>query len=408
MINGQRLWDRLMELSRIGAQTTGGVTRLSFSEEERQAKALVAGWMKEAGLEVREDAAGNLIGRKEGTHPQLPVILTGSHLDSVYQGGHFDGPLGVLSALEAVQTMQEQKVSHAHSIEVVAFTDEEGARFSYGMIGSRAMAGKLKLEDLNAVDSEGISIREAMVQSGFDPDQIGAAKREKGSVKAYLELHIEQGKVLESKDMPVGVVSGIAGPLWLKMTLQGEAGHAGTTPMHLRKDALAAAAEIMLMMEKEAQQTGSAVATVGQLQPFPGGINIIPGRVELSLDLRDIEEEVRNRAENRIGAQAEGICQRRGVQIQMETLQRMAPVTCAPFIQEAARQACSQAGLDTITLPSGAGHDGMQLAEICPICMIFVRSKDGISHNPKEWSSPEDCTDGARVLYYTLLHLAQT
>jgi allantoate deiminase len=407
VINKERLWDRLMALSVIGKQESGGVTRLSFTVEERKAKDLVSSYMKEAGLSVREDAVGNLIGRKEGSNHDAPVVLVGSHVDSVYNGGNFDGPLGVLSGIEALQTMDEQGIQTEHPIEVIAFTDEEGARFSFGMIGSRGIAGTLTEENLKNTDKQGVSIAEAMKQAGFDPAAFSKAAREKGSVKAYVELHIEQGKILENQNLSVGVVTGIAGPLWLKFTSEGEAGHAGTTPMSIRHDALAAAAQMMQVIEKESAATGSTVGTIGQLQLFPGGINIIPGRVEFTLDLRDISEKVRDQVEQKILEQAEELCGERGVKLQIEVLQRVAPAPCSELIQNAAKEACLTSGLETFTLASGAGHDGMQLTDLCPMGMLFIRSKDGISHNPAEWSSLEDCADGAQVLYHTVLNLAK-
>ncbi|MFD2369007.1 Zn-dependent hydrolase [Brevibacillus sp. GCM10020057] len=406
MINADRLWDRLMQLGSIGAQEAGGITRLSFTPEERAVKDRVAGFMKEAGLAVREDAAGNLIGRREGTNPQASVVLVGSHLDSVPNGGNFDGPLGVLSGVEALQTMNEQGIETEHPIEVIAFTDEEGARFGFGMIGSRGIAGLLRPEELEIRDEQGISIAEAMAASGLDPAHIGKAAREPGSVKAYIELHIEQGKVLESRNLAVGVASGVAGPLWLKFVLEGEAGHAGATPMSLRKDPLAAAAEIMLVIEREAAHQEITVGTVGKLQVFPGGVNIIPGRVEFTLDLRDVNIAIRDQVEQAILGEAEAICARRGVRLQVELLQRINPAVCSEDIQAAIRAACAAEGLETVTLPSGAGHDCMQLTGLCPVGMIFARSKDGISHNLAEYTSKEDCGRGAQVLYRTVLSLA--
>lgn len=406
MINADRLWDRLMQLSSIGTQEVGGITRLSFSPEERAAKDLVTGFMKEAGLSVREDEVGNLIGRKEGTNPNAPVVLIGSHLDSVPSGGNFDGPLGVLSGVEALQTMNEHGVETEHPIEVIAFTDEEGTRFGYGMIGSRGIAGLLKEDELVSRDEAGISIAEAMANVGLDPAQISKAAREPGSVKAYVELHIEQGKVLESRDLSVGIVSGVAGPLWLKFILEGEAGHAGATPMNMRKDPLAAAAEVMLVIERQAARQEISVGTVGKLQVFPGGVNIIPGRVEFTLDLRDVDIQVRDQVEQAIMAEAEAICAKRGVKLQVELLQRINPAVCSEEIRSAIQAACAAEGLETITLPSGAGHDCMQLTELCPVGMIFARSKDGISHNPAEYTSKEDCGNGAQVLYRTVLSLA--
>lgn len=405
-IDAERLWSRLFALAEIGRSEDGGITRLSFTEEERAAKDLVASYMRKAGLKVREDAAGNLAGRREGRVRDAPVVLAGSHVDSVRNGGNFDGPLGVLGALEALQTMNERGVETERPVEVIAFTDEEGARFSFGMVGSRALAGHLAPEDLDHEDADGISIARAMRASGLDPARIGDAARAQGSVHAYVELHIEQGAILESRDLRVGVVTGIAGPVWLRLTVTGEAGHAGTTPMNLRRDALAAAAQIIEITEQEAARTGTSVGTVGQLELRPGGINIIPGSVSLTLDLRDIDEDVRDGVEVRIMREARLICENRGVELDTETLQRLPPAPCSALVRNAARAACEELGFEPFELPSGAGHDGMHLTELCPIGMIFVRSKGGLSHNPAEYSSKEDCAAGANVLYRTLLELA--
>ncbi len=406
MVDGGRLWKRLLELAEIGKHEEGGVARLSFTPEERAAKDLVASYMREAGLAVREDAVGNLFGRREGRGPDAPVVLVGSHVDSVRNGGDFDGPLGVLGGIEVIHTMDEGGVETERPVEVVAFTDEEGARFSLGMIGSRALTGELSQEDLSHEDQNGVSIAEAMQEAGLDPARIGEAVRSSDSLAAYLELHIEQGKVLEGEGLPVGVVTGIAGPVWLRLSLSGEAGHAGTTPMGARRDALAAAAEVVRIVEEEASATGSTVGTVGQIEARPGGINIIPGRVDLSLDLRDIDEAVRDRAEGRIRERAEEVCGRRGIDLSFEELQRLPPAPCSEEIRASIAAACEGEGIRPFSLPSGAGHDGMHVAELCPMGMIFVRSRDGISHNPKEWSSREDCEAGCKVLYSTVLDLA--
>lgn len=407
MIQGERLWRRLMELGEVGKKPSGGVTRLSFTAEERKAKDFVASYMREAGLSVYEDAAGNLIGRKEGANPDAPVVLVGSHLDSVYNGGCFDGPLGVLAGVEVVQAMNEHGVVTHHPIEVVAFTDEEGARFRFGTIGSRAMAGMLPQEALERRDAEGISLAEAMKQAGLDPDRLPQAARKPGTVKAYVELHIEQGRVLEEAGLPVGLVTGIAGLIWVKFTIEGKAEHAGATPMSLRRDPMAAAAQIIAIIEEEARRTGTTVGTVGQLHVYPGGINVIPERVEFVLDLRDLKADVRDQVWNAIAARAETIAKERNVRLTTERLQEMPPVLCSDEVKRAAEAACRKLGYLPFWLPSGAGHDGVQLASICPIGMIFVRSQDGVSHSPAEWSTKEDCAAGAEVLYHTVWQLAQ-
>jgi allantoate deiminase len=406
VVDGGRLWNRLRELAEIGRHEEGGVARLSFTPEERAAKDLVASYMREAGLAVREDAVGNLFGRREGRDPDAPAVLVGSHVDSVRNGGDFDGPLGVLGGIEVLQTMDEEGVETERPVEVVAFTDEEGARFSLGMIGSRALTGELSREDLRHEDQNGVSIAEAMREAGLDPATIGEAARSSDSLAAYLELHIEQGKVLEGEGLPVGIVTGIAGPVWLRLSLSGEAGHAGTTPMGARRDALAAAAEVVGIVEEEAAATGSTVGTVGQIGARPGGINIIPGRVELSLDLRDIDEAARDGVEGRIRERAGEACGRRGIGLEFEEIQRLPPAPCSGEIRAAIAAACEGEGIRPYSLPSGAGHDGMHVAGLCPMGMIFVRSRDGISHNPREWSSPEDCEAGCKVLYSAVLDVA--
>ncbi len=406
MVDGGRLWRRLSELAEIGRSKSGGVTRLSFTDEERSAKDLVASYMEEAGLAVREDAIGNLFGRREGRDPEAPAVLVGSHVDSVYNGGDFDGPLGVLAGIEVVQAMEENGVLTDRTVEVVAFTDEEGARFSFGMIGSRALAGHLSSGDLEHTDGDGLSVALAMREYGLDPDQVDDARRGQGSLAAYLELHIEQGRVLESEDLPAGIVTGIAGPVWLRFSLRGEPGHAGATPMDRRHDALAAAAEIVGAVEEEASSSTSAVGTVGQIEARPGGINIIPGGVDFSVDLRDIDVAVRDGVEERIRERAEEVCARRGVELGIEELQRLDPAPCSEEVRSVISGACEELGIRPHSLPSGAGHDGMHLASLCPMGMIFVRSKDGISHNPEEWSSKEDCEAGCNVLYRSVLGLA--
>lgn len=406
MINKERLFKRLQELGKIGKRESGGITRHAFTREDRLAKELVSTYMKEAGLSVREDAVGNLIGRREGRNPEAPAILTGSHIDSVCDGGIFDGGLGIIGGIEVLQTFAEQGIETEHPIELYAFNDEEGSRFSFSMFGSRGVIGDLSAKDLEMKDKDGITVAEAMKAQGLAPEKIGEATRSKESLKAFIELHIEQGKVLECNNLSVGIVSGIVNELWLKCTLIGEAGHAGATPMNLRHDALVAAAEMVQVIEREAKKTGTTVATVGRLKVLPGGINIIPGSVEFTLDLRDISQEVSDGVETQIFKEFERICLERGVKLQTEILQRIPPAPCSEEFQQAAQKACNQVGLKPFTLPSGAGHDAMQMINVCPIGMIFIRSKDGVSHNPAEWSSPEDCADGVNVLYHTVLDLA--
>lgn len=405
-VHADRLWDRLNALHEYGESPDGGVNRFSFTEQERAVKNRVTEYMKAAGLEVREDVVGNLIGRREGTDAIAPVILVGSHLDSVPNGGDFDGPLGVLSGIEAVQALQEEGYSSKHPIEVVAFTDEEGARFHFGMIGSRAAAGTLTAEDLERTDDNGMSIGEAMKAQGFNPERFRDAAREPESVRAYLEVHIEQGKVLESRNEPVGVVTGIAGLMWLQIRVHGEAGHAGATPMNLRKDALVGASAMIQFIEEETSRHPRTVGTVGQMKVSPGGVNIIPGEVEFILDLRDIDVAQRDAAEAAIRTYVDKVCMERGLKCEIKDLQRIQPVQCDETLQKLMSEAAAEAGFTAPSLPSGAGHDGMQLADLCPVGMIFARSKDGVSHHPDEYTSKEDCEAAAEVLYRTLKKLS--
>lgn len=405
MINEERLYQHLLELGKIGENENCGITRLSFTKEEKEAKKLVESYMKQAGLDVREDAVGNLIGRKEGLNPEAAIILIGSHLDTVPNGGKFDGTLGVIAGIEVLQSMNENGIKTIHPMEVIAFTDEEGSRFGSGMLGSRGIAGTLKTDALRHTDQDGISIAEAMEKAGLDPKKIDDSARKGETVKAYLELHIEQGQVLENKNLPVGIVTGIAGPLWVKFTLTGEAGHAGSTPMNLRRDPMIAASKIIGYIDAETRKYANAVTTIGKIAALPGGINVIPQQIEFTLDLRDSDESIRDEIENKIKFYAGQICHESKIELNITVLQRVAPCPCSQEICGIIEEACTAAGVHSAYLMSGAGHDGMQFKDFCPIGMIFVRSTKGISHRPDEWSSKEDCGNGAEVLYYTILKL---
>ncbi|WP_250517755.1 Zn-dependent hydrolase [Caballeronia sp. INDeC2] len=406
MINQTRLFDRLNRLGAIGRTQQGGVTRLALSELDRQGIDLIAEWMCDAGLQVRMDAAGNLIGRKEGRFPDWPVVLTGSHSDTTQEGGMFDGALGIAGGIEVLQSMNERGVVTDHALEVCAYRDEEGCRFAASYSGSRIMTGKHEPARLLRTDENGISIAEALEALGIDPNRVQEAARAPGSVKAHVELHIEQGSVLASRGLSVGVVTGICASSRSRITLTGEARHAGTTPMSLRRDPMAAAAAIIQMIEEEARLTGSAVATVGLIKAFPGGVNVIPNKVEFSLDCRDIDAAVRDVLLDRIVSVSRAICEERDIGFDITIFGRGISKLCAQEVQAPIRNAFEKLNLPIFLLPSGAGHDSGSYYDFCPMGMIFVRSVDGISHNPDEWSTPEDCSDGTRVLYQTLLELA--
>jgi len=296
MINVNRLLQRLHDLSQIGRnKVTGGINRFSFTSEEQQAIELVTSYMKEAGMTVNVDGVGNIIGTYG---EESETIMLGSHIDTVPDGGKYDGALGVLGAIEIVQTIYEQQLPLSKKIEVVAFKDEEGTRFGFGLIGSRAMAGLLTYEELQKRDASDISIQEAMKQFELSPLPLEKVKR--NDIQAYLEMHIEQGKVLENEELPVGIVLGIAAPLWLEVTVTGVSEHAGATPMSIRQDALTAASEMILAIEQMLNGTTDSVATVGKLNVEPNGVNVIPGRVTFTIDIRDIDEQKISNLENSI------------------------------------------------------------------------------------------------------------
>lgn len=403
MINRERLLQHLEDLSQIGRnEATGGVNRFSFTSEEKQAIELVTTYMEEAGMVVTIDAIGNLIGTYgEGNE----TIMLGSHIDTVPEGGKYDGALGVLAAIEVVHTMHEQQLIPSKKIQVVAFKDEEGTRFDFGLIGSRAMAGLLTENQLQFTDKNGISIEEAMKAFQLAPYPFEQPPRD--DIKAYLEMHIEQGKVLENEGLPVGVVTGIAAPVWLEITVTGVSEHAGATPMPIRQDALTAASEMILAIEQLLNNTTGSVATVGKLNVSPNGTNVIPGKVTFTIDLRDIDESKINVLEATILPQLQQIATRRHVTLSSKVLQRVKPAKTDAVLQQQLATSIEKQGIQPYFLVSGAGHDAMNIAEIAPIAMLFVRSKDGISHNPLEYSSAEDIVIATAIFYDTVVELSK-
>lgn len=403
MINANRLLRHLQDLSQIGRnELTGGINRFSFTPEEKQAIELVTSYMEEAGMTITVDAVGNIIGTYgEGSE----TIMLGSHIDTVPEGGKYDGALGVLAGIEVVQTIHEQQLSLSKKIEVVAFKDEEGTRFGLGLIGSRAMAGLLAFEQLQKTDPSGISIEEAMEQSQMSPLLLEKIKR--NDIEAYLEMHIEQGRVLENEKLPVGIVTGIATPLWLEVTVTGVSEHAGATPMPIRKDALAAASEMILAIEQMFNDKSGPVATVGKLNVEPNGVNVIPGKVTFTIDIRDIDEQIINTLESSILRQMQKIAERRKVTLKTKLLQRVKPAKTDPMLQQHLAISIKKLGVRPYSLISGAGHDAMNIAAVAPIGMLFVRSKDGISHNPLEYSSDEDIVIATNILYDTVVGLTK-
>jgi allantoate deiminase len=355
-------------------------------------------------MQARLDAIGNAAGRYEGARPGLPCVMLGSHLDTVRDAGKYDGMLGVVTAIECVSFLNASNRRLPFAIEVVGFGDEEGVRFGTTLLGSRAVAGIFEAKALEAKDQSGKPMRDALGDFGLEPNQIGEVARKKGDVLAYAELHIEQGPVLESEGLPVGVVTAINGFSRLRVTLRGAAGHAGTVPMNLRRDALAAAAECVLATERTARSHPELVGTVGRIEAKPGAINVIPGEVMFTIDVRAPRDDLRNQAVSAIRSEVEKISKSRQLDCRTENLQEFGVTTCAPWLMEQMDQAVARQGHRVRRLPSGAGHDGMALGAITDICMLFVRCKGGISHSPLESITEADAAAGAKVLLDFIEH----
>ncbi|HCR3982732.1 TPA: allantoate amidohydrolase [Kluyvera ascorbata] len=385
-----RAMARADELAAI-SETPDALTRVYLSPQHLQANQQVAQWMTQAGMRVWQDGVGNICGRYEGEQEGAPAILLGSHLDTVRNAGRYDGMLGVLAAIEVVHVLHQQGRRLAKAIEIVGFGDEEGTRFAITLLGSRGLTGTWPDNWLAQTDADGISVAQAMIEAGLDPAQIHLAARRTQEIAAYLELHIEQGPCLEQAGLALGVVEAINGARRLNCRFVGEAGHAGTVPMSHRKDALAAAAEWMIQVETMTrEQGGNLVATVGTLRCAPGAVNVIPGEVTLTLDIRGPSDEPLEALLNALLAQAQGIAERRHLQFSAETFYRIATTACDPGLQQILRDAVSEVQGGSLTLPSGAGHDAIAIAERWPVGMLFVRCKGGISHHPAESVNVED------------------
>jgi allantoate deiminase len=397
VIDARRIYDRCEALARHSEQSDG-LTRVFLSSEQRAVDELVLGWMRESGMEARLDAIGNCVGRYEATEPGRACQMLGSHLDTVRDAGKYDGMLGVVTAIECVGELHATGTRLPFAIEVIGFADEEGVRFGATLLGSRAVAGTFDPATLDAVDADGVSMRDAMAAFGLAAARIGDAAHRRPDVLAYAELHIEQGPVLESLGLPVGVVTAINGGNRVSIEITGSAGHAGTVPMHLRRDALAAASECVLAIERLAGRAADVVATVGRLLVSPGAVNVIPGHVRLTLDVRAATDDARHAARAAMEAKCRAIAKRRCVDIAMVPLWDARTSACDAHLQQQFAAAVEAEGLRVHRLPSGAGHDGMALIDIAPIGMLFVRCKAGISHNPAEAVDVADVDAGARVL----------
>ena len=395
---------RIEALAQI-SEDDGKLTRTFASPAMRRANELVGSWMREAGMSVRVDAIGNLIGHYPAATPHGKILLLGSHLDTVRDAGKFDGPLGVLVALACVQHLHETKTRLPFAIEVVGFADEEGVRYQSTYLGSRAMAGTFNTEDLKRTDARGITMAEAIREFGGNPDGIASAKVDASRLLGYAEVHIEQGPVLEQKNLAVGVVSAIAGQTRARISFIGEAGHAGTVLMTLRRDALCAAAEFVLAVEALAQGRGGLVATVGEIAALPGATNVIPGEAKLSLDVRHPDDGTRVRACADLKKRAEEIATARGVFMKWQVAHESNAVICNRNFTSQMETAVKRHQKDAPLLASGAGHDAAALAAICPVAMLFVRCKGGISHNPAESATEVDVGVAIGVMKEFLLQI---
>jgi beta-ureidopropionase / N-carbamoyl-L-amino-acid hydrolase len=400
-INPSRIIEHLTALSQFGKNPQGGVSRVAFSEADRQGREYAIGLMRGAGLQVTIDAAGNLVGRRAGSDPALKPLLMGSHIDSVPEGGNFDGDVGSMSAIEVAQTLAEKKIPTRHPLEVLIFTDEEG-----GTVGSHALSGEFNEKQLNLISNSGKTIRDGIKFIGGDPDKLASVRRKPGDIHAYLELHIEQGGILDTEKIKIGVVEGIVGISQWEVKIEGFANHAGTTPMNQRRDAMLAAAKFIEAVNRVVTSIpGRQVGTVGKLQAWPGAYNVIPGKVILGLELRDLDAAKVQMIFQKIRNEAEAIGKATGTSFDFTETNSIVPAPTDPRIRKVIDETARGLGFTTKFMPSGAGHDAQEIARLGPVGMIFIPSIGGISHSPKEFSRREDIANGANVLLHTLLEL---
>jgi len=410
-IDKRRLMRDLNAIGRIGIGDHGSVTRLVFSIKELRSRQVLIHLMRQAGLKIHVDAIGNIFGRLDGADPKAPALLAGSHLDTVIHGGKYDGPVGVIGALEAVRTIRENKITLRAPLEVVCFIGEESSRFGFSTLGSSLVAGEVHPKDLtNAVDAQGTKLADVLSSLGISPRNLSRLARDPKSMKAYLELHIEQGPILEAKAKRIGLVTSIAAPSRFKVIFTGQADHSGTTPMEMRKDALVAAAQLIEYVEKicrkfSSMEQGRVVGTVGAMKIEPGVINAVPGRAELSIDIRSTSAQAKDKVARLVKQRGAAIARDRGIAIEVLNIRAEEPVPLDKRLLRITRQLCDEKAIDYEIMPSGAGHDAMQMAKITPAGMIFIPSRRGISHNPLEWTDPDDIALGAQLLMETMIRV---
>lgn len=407
MIQRDRLVNDFEAMSQFTAPGEG-INRLAFTDADWAGRQYIIDRMIDAGLTVETDGFGNVIGYKLGKNPELPVVMVGSHTDSVPNGGNYDGVVGVLSAIEVIRSMIDDGYEHDHTIAVVSFMCEESGRFGDATLGSKAMRGELRLQDLHRlVDKQGISLYEALKGRNLNPDEIKQVEY-KRPVKSFTEIHIEQGKVLEHEAKPIGVVTGIAAPERFYVTIRGNADHSGATPMNLRHDALCGASKIILGIEEIAamQEEPPVVGTVGIVEVTPGAMNVIPGEVKLGVDIRSISEVARNSVVTLVKEFIDVTTDKRGLSYTIEPIAQDHPVAMHPAMIREIEEAVTSLGVEYMALPSGAGHDAMHWADDVPTGMIFIPCLGGISHNPAEFAEMDDIVTGAEVLDKVLRKLS--
>ncbi|KRP43549.1 N-carbamoyl-L-amino-acid hydrolase [Pseudomonas libanensis] len=405
LINRERLWQSLMDLARLGATAKGGVCRLALTDLDRQARDLFVQWCEAAGCSVTVDAIGNIFARRAGRNPALPPVMTGSHIDTQPTGGKFDGCYGVMAGLEVIRTMNDLQIETQAPIEVVVWTNEEGSRFPPCMMGSGVFAGKFDLQDtLDKRDDQGLSVGAELQRIGY----AGSRAVLGHPVGAYFEAHIEQGPVLEDQATTIGVVMGCLGQKWFDLTLTGVEAHAGPTPMHLRKDALVGAAEVVSAVNRIAHQhQPHACGTVGCLSLHPGSRNVIPGQVQMTLDLRHLHADKLQAMVDEVRAVIEDSAARHGLTFELTPTADFPPLDFHPTCVNAVREAAQALGLSHMDIVSGAGHDAIFVAELGPAGMIFVPCEGGISHNEIENAAPDDLAAGCAVLLRAMVNAAQ-
>lgn len=401
---GQNVLSRLDDLARFSSMP-GGLTRLYLTPEHKRAADAVSAWMVEAGLSVHLDHAGTVCGRREGPSASAPTLLLGSHIDTVRNAGKYDGAFGVVAAIEALDILHKTGVSLPFAVEILAFGDEEGVRFPVTLTGSRAVAGIFDTASLDATDAHGVALGDALTRFGCDSTAIPSVARDPASTLGYVELHIEQGPVLEAENVPVGIVTAIAGASRFAVDVTGTAGHAGTVPMKLRRDALCAASEMILAIESLAVGTQDLVATVGTAQAFPGATNVIPAETRFTIDIRSSSDFVRANAIARLSECCADTAERRRTGLSIRRTYDAPAAVCDPALMQHLEAAVASNGVRPVHLASGAGHDGLAMTALCPIAMLFVRCKSGISHNPAESITAADADVAVRVLTTFLRNL---